>query len=134
MSDIINVTGFDSGDAEERLPLRVEIRCVTPPDEEQLEKIRDFMSRRYNDDNVEFSVIKDPSVIGGFKIFVGDDNYDWSALGRIRQLRKSFQALRREDDHDKIISLLREDISSFKLDAGYQHSGHLLQQCRWNIP
>ena len=123
MSDRISVSGFDAGEAEERLPLKVEIRCVTPPTEEQLEKIRDFMSRRYNDENVEFSIIKDTSVIGGFKIFVGDDNYDWSALGRIRQLRKSFQALRREDDHDKIISLLKEDIASFKLDAGYQQVG-----------
>jgi len=113
-------TGFDE---EEKEVLTVEIDCVTPPSPEQLEKIRAFMSDRYSTQDIEFSIKRDPSVVGGFKIFVGDDNYDWSALGRIRQLRKSFQSLRREDDHEKIISLLREDIDSFTLDAGYQQVG-----------
>ena len=103
--------------------LTIEIDCVTPPTEEQLDKIRGFMARRYGTEQIAFSVKRDPSVVGGFKIFVGDDNYDWSNLGRIRQLRKSFQALPRQDVHEKIISLLREDIGSFQLDAGYQQVG-----------
>ncbi len=111
--------------AEEDI-LRAEIHCVTPPTEEQLEKIRLFIMREYDVDKAECIVKPDPAVIGGFNIFVGDDNYDWSTLGRIRQLRKSFQSLKHEYDHEKIISLLREDIKDFELDAGHQQVGLVL--------
>ena len=103
--------------------LRVEIDCITPPTEEQLEKIRQLMSEEYDAERIEFVIRKNPSVVGGFNIFVGDDNYDWSTLGRIRQLRKSFQKLRKEYDRSKIISLLREDIVNFELDPGHQQVG-----------
>ncbi len=114
-------------EAEETEPiLKAEIHCVTPPNNEQLEKIRRFIMREYKVADAECVVKIDPSVVGGFNIFVGDDNYDWSTLGRIRQLRKSFQQLNREYDHEKIISLLREDIKDFELDAGHQQVGLVL--------
>ena len=111
-------SGNDSGSS-----LTVEIDCVTPPSPEQLEKIRAFIIGGYSCDSVEFVIKRDLSVVGGFKIFVGDDNYDWSTLGRIRQLRKSFQSLPKESDQSRIISLLREDIKDFSLDAGHQQVG-----------
>lgn len=103
--------------------LRVEIDCVTPPSEEQLEKIRCFMLDEYKVDKIDFVIKIDPSVVGGFCIYAGDDTYDWSASGRIRQLRKSFQALKKESDRSKIISLLREDINNFDLDANHHQVG-----------
>ena len=106
--------------------LRVEIRCLVPPTEAQRERMRGFMLRRYGADEVEFVIRKDPSVVDGFNIFVGDDNYDWSTLGRIRQLRKSIQSLPKEQDPERIISLLREDISGFSLDPGYQQVGRVV--------
>ena len=104
-------------------PLKVEIACITPPTEEQLEKIRQVVREKYHVEQVEFVIRRDPSVVGGFNIFVGDDNYDWSTLGRIRQLRKSFQALQKEYDPSRIISLLKEDIQNFELDHGHQQVG-----------
>lgn len=103
--------------------LRVEIHCVTPPKEEQLEKIRELIMREYQVEDAQCVIIIDPSVVGGFNIFVGDDNYDWSTLGRIRQLRKSFQKLKKEYNPDNIISLLRDDIADFHLDPGHQQVG-----------
>ena len=103
--------------------LRVEIDCITPPTEQQLARIRDLMAKEYDAEQVEFVIRKNPAVVGGFNIFVGDDNYDWSTLGRIRQLRKSFQKLKKEYDHTRIISLLREDIDHFELDPGHQQVG-----------
>ena len=104
-------------------PLKVEIACITPPTEEQLEKIRQVVREKYHVEQVEFVIRRDPSVVGGFNIFVGDDNYDWSTRGRIRQLRKSFQALQKEYDPSRIISLLKEDIQNFELDHGHQQVG-----------
>lgn len=103
--------------------IKAEIDCVTPPTSEQLERIERFICAEYGADKVDFVIKRDASVVGGFRIFVGDDNYDWSTLGRIRQLRKSFQALPKQYDPHKIISLLREDINDFELDAGHQQVG-----------
>ena len=114
---------FETQQDVEQDALRAEIRCVTPPTDAQLEKIRALIQAEYRTERVEFSIVKDTSVMGGFSIFVGDDNYDWTTLGRIRQLRKSFQTLQKEHDQSKIISLLREDIQHFELRAGHQQVG-----------
>lgn len=118
-----NTELFVNENAVEEKVLKVEIRCVTPPSDEQLEKIRQLIIAEYEVEDAECVVTIDPSVIGGFNIFVDDDNFDWSTLGRIRQLRKSIQSLKKERDHDKIISLLRENIENFELDAGHQQVG-----------
>ncbi len=126
MSDEIKKVGFGKNEeTSQKDKLKVEIDCVTPPSVAQIKKLREYFAERYNEDvdNIDFIIKRDPSVVSGFKIFVGDDNYDWSALGRIRQLRRSFQSLKRNVSEDKIISLLREDINSFKLDSGYQQVG-----------
>ncbi len=114
-------SNFD--DVQERDILEVEIQCVTPPTAEQLEKLRKFFLSEYQADDVDFNIVRDESVIGGFRIFVGDENYDWSTLGRIRQLRQSFQALHKEHGLSEIISLLKEDIESFELFVSHQQVG-----------
>lgn len=127
MKDEMSSAGFT--EPEKKEPLKAEIDCITPPSAEQLEKIKAFILSEYEVDEVEFIIKKDLSVVGGFRIFVGDDNYDWTTLGRIRQLRKSFQALPRESDPSRIISLLREDIKDFELDAGHQQVGSVRTVC-----
>ena len=117
---------FDTLKKQEQNVLTVEIQCVTPPNEEQLAKMREFFSADYNAEDIDFVIKKDPSVVGGFRIFVGDENYDWSTLGRIRQLRKSFQSLQKEYDPAQIVSLLREDIQNFELHAGHQQVGFVI--------
>ena len=114
---------FEDELREESNILKVEIHCITPPNEMQLEKLKEFFLEEYAADDIDFLIKKDPSVVGGFNIFVGDENYDWSTLGRIRQLRKSFQSLKKEYDPKQIVSLLREDIENFELHAGHQQVG-----------
>ncbi len=121
-----DVTLVSDGQEENENALRVEIQCITPPSAEQLEKIKRFMQAEYHTEPIAFVIKKDPSVVGGFRIFVGDDNYDWSTQGRIRQLRKSFQALRKEYRQENIIALFREDIEKFELDPGHQQVGSVL--------
>ena len=108
--------------------LRVEIRCVVAPTEQQRQRLREVMAAKYgvNQEDVELVIRKDPSAVDGFNIFVGDDNYDWSTLGRIRQFRKSVQALPKETEPDKMVSLLREDIAGFRLNTGHQQVGQVV--------
>ena len=110
----------------ERNILRVEIRCMTPPTEPQRERLRALLLAKYGADDVDFVIHRDPTVGDGFNIFVGDDNYDWTTLGRVRQLRRSMQALPHQKKFKGIVSLLREDISDFSLDAGHQQVGQVL--------
>ena len=63
---------FDAPKKQERNILTVEIQCVTPPDAEQLAKMREFFLNEYKADDIDFVIEKDPSVVGGFRIFVGD--------------------------------------------------------------
>lgn len=120
------INDFDTPKKQKRNVLTVEIQCVTPPDEKQLSRMREFFLAEYKADDIDFVIEKDPSVVGGFRIFVGDENYDWSTLGRIRQLRKSFQSLQKEYDPAQIVSLLREDIKNFELHAGHQQVGFVI--------
>lgn len=119
-------TNFDELTEAAENTLKVEIQCITPPSGEQLDKLREFFLFEYHADDIEFVIKKDPSVVGGFRIYVGDENYDWSTVGRIRQLRKSFQSLKKEYDPENIISLLREDIKDFELNTGHQQVGFVL--------
>lgn len=114
---------FDETTEVERNVLKVEIKCITPPTEEQLEKLKDIFIAEYHADDIDFIIEKDPDVVGGFRIFIGDEFYDWSTLGRIRQLRKSFQSLKKEYEPSQIISLFREDIQDFELNVGHQQVG-----------
>ena len=110
---------------EEQPVLNVDIHCIVAPDEEQQKKISEFVRGRYGIEDVRINLIKDESVGDGFNIFVGDDNYDWSASGRIRQLRRSFHKLRKERQFENIISLLKEDISDFELNSGLRQVGEV---------
>ncbi len=121
------MSGFEEN-GRERERLQVEIRCVTPPTAEQQEKLAALMAKKYHVDvsDVDLVIRKDPAAVDGFNIFVGDDNYDWSTLGRIRQFRKTVQALPKEADLGRMVSLLREDISGFSLNTGHQQVGEVV--------
>lgn len=119
-------SNFDELEEAKKDTLKVEIQCLTPPSAEQLDKLREFFLSEYHADDIDFVIKKDPSVVGGFRIYVGDENYDWSTLGRLRQLRKSFQSLKKEYDPSNIISLLREDIKDFELNTGHQQVGFVM--------
>ncbi|MBP1587820.1 MAG: F0F1 ATP synthase subunit alpha [Clostridia bacterium] len=128
MSARDSLNGIDNVPEKEPAKLQVEIRCVVPPTEEQREKLRAVMAQKYGTEasNVEIVIHKDPAAVDGFNIFVGDDNYDWSTLGRIRQFRKTVQALPKDPEGEKIVSLIREDIAGFSLNTGYQQVGQVV--------
>ncbi len=64
------------------------LRCVTPPDERQLEGFRRYVLRRFKADDVHMDIIKDPSLMGGFIIEAGGCEIDNSLRGRFNQLEQ----------------------------------------------
>ena len=116
-------SNFDNIPEEKSNIVTVEIQCVTPPTDQQLSKMKDFFMAEYNADDVDFVIEKDLSVVGGFRIFVGDENYDWSTMGRISQLRKTIQSIEKDHTTENIVSLIKEKIENFELHAGHQQVG-----------
>lgn len=61
---------------------------VEPPTEEQKKGLEHFLMKQYKTDAVRLDMVKKEELIGGFVIRTGDDEYDWSLLGRYKQLKQ----------------------------------------------
>lgn len=68
--------------------LQAELFCAAEPSGEQLEKIGSRLCRKYGKNDVRWTIRRDPSLIGGFVIRVGDIESDWSLRGRLKQLQQ----------------------------------------------
>ncbi len=64
------------------------LSCVEPPSQEQLEKMKVFLRERYGAEEAEIQVCRDESLLGGFVLRAGDDEYDWSIRGRLDRLKQ----------------------------------------------
>ncbi|MCC8067075.1 MAG: ATP synthase F1 subunit delta [Lachnospiraceae bacterium] len=61
---------------------------VTPPNDEQMEGIKKFLLKTYDAQDVDLKECQDPSLVGGFILTVGDQEYDWSLRERMNALGK----------------------------------------------
>lgn len=61
---------------------------VTPPGEEQLGRIREFLCREFHVQRADIQLIEDRTLIGGFILQAGGQEYDWSLRGRYRKLEQ----------------------------------------------
>ena len=68
--------------------LNAKLSCVEPPSETQLDGMKKFLCKKYNMNDVHIEVKRDDSLIGGFILSVGDDEYDWSLKGRLKRLEQ----------------------------------------------
>ncbi|MBO6108143.1 MAG: F0F1 ATP synthase subunit alpha, partial [Eubacterium sp.] len=102
-----------------------ELIYVTPPTEEQLLSIRDFLGREFHNEDMELDMKKDESLKSGFIIRVGSKEYDWSEAGRIRQLEERLKSavMKHTYSEDGIISILRSTIEEFELVAADKEIG-----------
>lgn len=65
-----------------------ELFYVTPPTDDQLEKIKGFLCRKYKKKQIELKLQQAPELIGGFVIRTGNYEYDWSYAGRLKALQQ----------------------------------------------
>lgn len=86
------------------------LRGVTPPDENQKERLLAFLKRRYGGD-FTLEWVLDESVRGGFVLEAGADVYDWSLEGRMRQLRERMDSIKASAEN--VIPLIREAAESW---------------------
>lgn len=101
---------------------------VTPPNEEQLDKIRKFLAREYNNEDITIETKEDKSLKSGFILRVGSKEYDWSEQGRINQLKDKINSAVTSStglniSQENIISILKASIEDFQLAANDKEIG-----------
>ena len=82
---------FDAYEAycrEQEHTVSAVLSCLEPPTEEQLKRMESFLCGRYSAEKAEIQVCRDESLLGGFILRAGDDEYDWSLKGRLDRLKQ----------------------------------------------
>ena len=94
----------------------------TEPTPEQRRKFQDFLEARYGSTTLEW--VREEELKGGFRLQVGEDIYDWSLEGRLRQLQEKLRTL--NPGREGIIPLIRETIDAWDPAAAPQETGTVL--------
>lgn len=64
---------------------------VVPPSAGQLEKIADFVKRKYQCREVKFILQAEPALLGGFILRIGSYEYDRSLRGRFMRMKQKLE-------------------------------------------
>jgi len=111
---------------------QVVLYYVTPPSEEQLQGIWNFILGKYvneerSAEDIDFSVEEDESLGGGFILKCGNEVYNWSTRGRLGQFNEKLQQIRRKVGADEdVISILKTTAEEFRLAARFRRSGYVV--------
>lgn len=73
---------------EQNSILEAKLTYVTPPGEEELERIKKVLMKKYHKEKVELRLLEKPDIIGGFIIEAQNVETDWSFKGRLNQLQQ----------------------------------------------
>lgn len=79
---------FDRYCEEQKKVMTATLVCVEEPSKVQAEKMKAFIRDKYHKSEVNLEVEKDPSLLGGFILKAGSDEYDWSIRGRMDRLEQ----------------------------------------------
>ena len=111
--------------AEDRKDILV-ARLAAPvePSEEQKRRFISFLSGKYNRE-VTLEWEKDETLEGGFKLFVGEEVYDWTNEGRFQQLREQIGnvIITQETKEEELIPLIKSAVDEFYATASAEEEG-----------
>ena len=100
----------------------------TAPTSGQIDKIRNFLEKKFDRHDLEIDVVPDDSVGGGFILSYANYEYDWSDVGRARQLRNELNSVKiKKTDLDTggIISMFKQKVDNFDLSIKRREVGRV---------
>ena len=103
--------------------LQAILRSDVRPSAEQEKRFADFLLRTYRRE-IPLSWEKDTTLLGGFRLQVGSDVYDWSLEGRLRQFRERLQQI--QTDGGPVIPLMKEAVASWDPSVSAEETGTVL--------
>ena len=91
-------------------------------------QIREFLRKKYENEELPLELVEDKSLLGGFCITVGSEEYDWSMKGRLTQMRNRLtQTPQMLSDSSEVIDLLRTEIDAAAFDGKDHEVGEILR-------
>lgn len=93
------------------------VTCVTEPSDEQLDGLKAFVCKETGAADAKIELVKDPSIIGGFIIQVGNKQYDRSLKSKLSSIKEEVtkQARKSNDvNAEDVIAVLKKDIKDYK--------------------
>lgn len=103
--------------------LKALLYSLEEPSKEQKERFGKFLKNKYGAE-AELEWIKSDEYAGGFRLQVGSDVYDWSLMGRLRQLKETLVKV--PTDQGDIIPLIKESINEWTPEAYAEQIGEVL--------
>lgn len=105
------------------------IYCVTPPDEKQLEGIKEFICKEENAGNANVEIVEDKELIGGFIVRVSGREYDFSLKSKLDKIKSQVMKTARESNVDSgnVIAVLKQDIKDFEYRTDGEQIGTVVR-------
>ena len=102
--------------------LTAKLLSACPPDSAQKEKLEDVLSKKYGK-AVELVWQEDRTAQGGFRIELGSEVIDWTAEGRLEQLKERLAGLKSQGS---VIPLIRDAVKSWVPEVCAREVGSVL--------
>lgn len=105
------------------------IYCVTPPDEKQLEGIKEFICKEENAGKANVEIVEDKELIGGFIVRVSGREYDFSLKSKLDKIKSQVMKTARESNVDSgnVIAVLKQDIKDFEYRTDGEQIGTVVR-------
>lgn len=105
------------------------VTCVTEPSDEQLDGLKAFVCKETGAADAKIELVKDPSIIGGFIIQVGNKQYDRSLKAKLSSIKEEVtkQARKSNDvNAEDVIAVLKKDIKDYKFATEGEEIGSVI--------
>ena len=103
--------------------LTANLFSVCPPDDAQRARLEEVLAKKYGRP-VELSWQEDKTASGGFRIEVGSEVIDWTAEGRLGQLKERLAALKAGEQ--SVIPLIRDTVRDWVPEVCAREVGSVL--------
>ena len=108
---------------------KARIICVTKPSDEQIKGLKDFVCKKTGADECELEIVFDESIIGGFIIEIGGEQYDRSFKSKLGEIKSKVSLDAQQfnaANANEIISIIREDVEKIEFDASSEEIGTVI--------
>ena len=103
--------------------LTANLFSVCPPDSAQRAKLEEVLAKKYGRP-VELSWQEDKAASGGFRIEIGSEVIDWTAEGRLGQLKERLAALKAGEQ--SVLPLIRDTVRDWVPEISAREVGSVL--------
>ena len=105
--------------------LKAVLQSPAPPTEQQKRRLSAFVERNYGE-KLPLEWQAAPELTGGFKLYVGQDVYDWSIEGRMRQFHERMNRVDPGPGKKNILPLIRSAMEDFSPAVVREERGEVI--------